>query len=256
MENNQENQQGNTPNGEAKTNAQNQPNVQQSVGSDVENLKAQIDESNKKLKELEARYEGSSKEAIRLKDLNEKLEGKVRELESNKTQEVDISSIIEQGGDPFDIFNKVLEPIRNDLESLKKEKVEKIYNDFKQKHPGLKDEVLNNFNTEFERLKKVYSNVGDALEAAYKIVGGEKADDAFKNLNSQNNNQEDPNKREVLNNVKGDGFNGNTPPNNGSDALKKQIIDLTGQAMQLEAQGQNCEELWVKIETLKSKVPK
>lgn len=208
---------------------------------------------------LKRQYSGSSEEALRLRAELESLKTKTM----TKADEQGFQKRIEEVGyvqAVKELLHAELEPIRTSTESLLQKEADKLLSDFKQKHPGLKGDVLAKFDAELTRLKKVYHDVGEAMEAAFRVVGGEAADRSIQSSDASEKGKSELDKKAEEDKARlaqlasgGDGDRrGLTVSPKAS--LEKQILDLSTQATQREWNGQDATDLWVKIEGLKAKL--
>jgi len=221
-----------------------------------------------KLKEsvdtLKRQYAASSEEALRLKGKNDELEAAVKVANESQIaipkNDEEFNQRVEKVGlvnAILGLVQEVTKPNSDRLNDLVKEKVDKTVSNFKSKHPGLKDEILVKFDKEFNKLKGVYDNADEALEAAYSIVGGKEAD-ALAELPAKDKQaatdadaQSEVDKKQVLANASGENGDKKVVSSSPQADITATISKLTDQATLMEAQDQDARDLWVQIETLK-----
>jgi hypothetical protein len=140
-----------------------------------------------RFKALEAKVErykdqvkGSSEEALRLKEENDKLRKDLESAKAGSATDKSFESLIEEHGlaKAVDMrLNEKLSKIETTINGLLNKDAQKVYDDFKANHKGLQNaEVLAQFDQEFNKLKDVYSSVNEALEKAYVLAGGKDAE--------------------------------------------------------------------------------
>lgn len=229
---------------------------------DSKNLEARIDELNSKLDRYKEQVKGSSEEALRLKEENEKLKEQLEEFkESGTTSNADdaFQKIMETKGLQAAVeymIGRKLTSLEKKLTVLETDRSEEIFEEFKASHKGLEDpDMLAKFDKEFDRLKDVYDDVMEAMEKAYVLVGGHKAE--------SQSVVEDPQKKKaeadkVVKNATGGEEDARSTETSGSKAteLQKQINDLLHRAAVLEASGRvrQAAELFTKVEELKAQL--
>ena len=216
---------------------------------------------------LKRQYNASTEEALRLKREKEDLEKENARLKSTQpSQRVDndaFQQLVEREGLPgaiTKVVSDVVSPLVARVDKLFDKTAFEILNDFKSKHPGLKDDVLTRFDSEFAKLKSVYGTVEEAMEKAYTIIGGQAADavisaEAKKDKETQdlaNNSKKD--KQDVLNVVGEEGKDKQPNVVNPNSDIKAQIDALTAKAITRENSGNDASLVWAQIDELKRKL--
>jgi len=211
---------------------------------------------------LKRQYGASSEEALKLKAQVEELQESLKKLESAKASipsndeefkqrvnEVGYAQAIKE------IVDAAVKPIAEQTQSLVNKDVDKILEDFKAKHPGLKDDILAKFDKEFDRFKSVYDTVQEAMDAAYAVIGGVTADKPAETPTKEideTTQQHEKDKKELAANAGGSPDGTRSTPGKTEAFMDKQIEELRATAIQKEANGRNAEDLWIKLEQLKS----
>lgn len=228
-------------------------------------VQEQLNTANEKIDELKRQYKGSSDEALRLKTDLDSAATKLSELESKfdlaSAQPITddgLQDVVEKEGLVAAIAKAtegIMKPLQDKVNRLVNKEVDLVLSDFKTRHPGLKDDILTKFDTEFDRLKSAYPTVEEAMEAAFKVIGGSEADvEANKGkkteelIDKSNSDTETATK-----NVSEDGSDRSTPPVNTQAEVQTQIARLTGDAVQLEAENRDASLIWAQVEELRVK---
>lgn len=148
---------------------------------EVKKLKDQVQELTSKLETVTRQYNGSTSEALRLKkeleDVQDALQSAEGKLRTSKDQESfqklwenDQASAVQH------IVQESVKPLMDKVDALFQDKAEQVFNSFKAKHPGLTGDVLNQFNEKLKTLKPVYTDLVTAMNDAFRLVGGDTAD--------------------------------------------------------------------------------
>ena len=254
--------------------ASDQPKAGEDKTSDSKsqgNPNPDIAKLSEKIDTLSRQYNASTEEALKLKKVNEELAQRIEELTeeasqkpSQRIEDLDtFQAIVEKEGLPRAVekllLNKVA-PLQAEIQAIRKEKADKIYDDFKAAHPGLKDEVLTRFDKEFSRLKGVYDNVEEAMEAAYTLINGSEADRVAKEAAAKDENidsakeQHKKEKQQVTEAVSED-TKETTPKKEDPNAdLKKRIAKLQVVAARKERDGQDTSIEWAQIDMLQTEL--
>lgn len=150
---------------------------------EVKKLKTQVEEIQGKLETVTRQYNGSTSEALRLKDeltqVREELENAKRQVETRSpASDEAVQKVFGEDGAGVitDLLQKVVKPLQDKVDSLLTKGAEEEFKRFKNSHPGLKGEILTLFQQKLEALKPAYSDVGSAMTDAYRLIGGEEAD--------------------------------------------------------------------------------
>jgi len=229
-------------------------------------LEKTVTELTGKLDTLNRQYQGSTEEALRLKNELETISqdrDKLREVVAGSSQRIEdndtFQSLVEKEGLHNAIRRVVREetnPLSVKVDKLGNKDVDAVYNTFKSAHPGLKDDVLTKFDKEFNRLKGVYDTVEEALEASYAVVGGAKADQEAGAASKGVKETEDlaaKSKKEkelALKSVSEDGKDTKGTPDDPIAALKRRIEDLKLRAATKEVNGGDARDTWATISEL------
>lgn len=234
-------------------------------------LEKTVEELTGKLDTLNRQYKGSTEEALRLKNELDTLSqdrDKLRELvTSNSSQRIEnddtFQSIVEKEGLQEAIRRVVREetsPLSVKVDKLSDKDVDEVYNTFKLAHPGLKDDVLTKFDTEFNRLKGVYDSVEEALEASYAVIGGVKADQEA-GAGSKDKKETDDltakskmEKEQAIKGVSEDGKDKQGTPEDPEAQLKKRIENLRTRAATKEVNGGDARDDWAMVFNLEAEL--
>lgn len=216
----------------------------------------------KKLQEevetLKRQYKGSTDEALRLKEENERLKEAASKPVSISEDEIQ-KTIDEKGFS--EAFGKLINPLKQQLDDLLNERSNQIYQSFKLAHKGLENaDVEGRFNDELKKLKGVYS-INEAMEKAYKLAGGPEAENATVEEKKEAQDDEDAEKTEEVVLKNGSGSENNGAPSSSktpAEALAKQISDLEYEAAVLSNSGRSgaAMELLAKADVLRSQQKK
>ncbi len=230
-------------------------------------IEGQMKELTTKLETLTNQYNGSTKEALRLKEENESLKKKVAEVSQatvNGTTEDGFQKLVDQHGFLKAIsmtFGGQVTSLQEKLDSLMTKEAEKVLENFKAVKKGLANaEVFKKFEEEYQKLQGVYSNVSEAMEKAYVLAGGVEAENSATPAAPQTPTPSgDPNAQKVLNNVSAGSTDSRpTPVANAANAsdIQKQINDLTTLALNhtMSGQAQKAALVFSQIEDLKGQL--
>lgn len=237
-----------------------QPQNEPGTSADLTKLKAQVDEMEKTLGRYKEQVKGSSEEALRLKEENDKLQKRIKEMEEGGTtiQDPDFQQIMEEKGLQAAIdltIERKVASLNARVDAFEKKESEKILTNFKALHPELEDqEMLSRFDVEFEKLHSVYENVNEAMEKALILAGGSLAEKP-----PAPEEVEDPQKKaedeKIRRNATG-GEDDSRPsvPSSETSKVQKQIDDLVYRANVLQSSGRIREaaELFAKAEDLRT----
>lgn len=236
---------------------------EQGNSADLKDLKAQLNEMNSKLERYKEQVKGSSEEALRYKDENEKLKRQIEEIEKrgNVESNPDFQRIVEEQGLEAAIDHTLTSKIaslQKRLDAYETRESAKVFESFRNSHQGLNDsDVLKKFDREFDRLKGVYDDVNEAMEKAYVLAGGRDAEKPQETVDPQKKAAEE---EAVRRNVAGGEDDSRPAPVEGEQATKiqQQINDLQYQALVLQASGRvrKAAELLTKVEELKAQLGK
>lgn len=219
------------------------------------------DDALKKLQEevetLKRQYKGSTDEALRLKEENERL--KEAASKPATISEDELQKVIDEKGFS-EAFGKLINPLKQQLDDLLNERSNQIYQGFKAAHKGLENaEVEGRFNDELKKLKGVYS-INEAMEKAYKLAGGPEAENAkVEEKKEPQGDEKDENEEVVLKNAGGSENKGAPSPElTSEEKISKQISDLEYEAAVLSNSGRSgaAMELLAKADTLRSQQKK
>ena len=213
---------------------------------------------------LKRQYNASTEEALRLKREKEDLEKENSRLKSTQpSQRIDndaFQQLVEREGLPGAItrvVSDVVSPLVARVHKLFDKTASEILNDFKSKHPGLKDDVLTRFDSEFAKLKSVYGTVEEAMEKAYTIIGGQAADTSISSAKAKEKEtqnlvtESEKDKQSVVNVVSEDGKDKQSKTVNPNSDIKAQIDALTAKAILRENNGNDASIIWAQIDVLK-----
>lgn len=233
-------------------------------GTVAPNLEAKVVELTEKIEVLSRQYQGSSEEALRLKTERDELALVVTELKQTKTvvpqNDEELNDRIAKVGMAQAFQELIANAVKPFVDQQKKDletKVETVLSTFKSKHPGLKDDILTRFDKEFSRLKTVYTDPNEAMEAAYAVIGGIKADEEATKvvkevtLTKEQIEQSKVEHQQIIEKVSESGDDRQpvvVDPN--VDATAK-IKDLEATAIEKGMRGEDCLNLWTQIEELK-----
>lgn len=219
---------------------------------------ARIKEIETKLETVTRQYAGSSAEAIRLKEENEKLKKDLEEAKRQPSVSSDkvFQQLVEEKGLQAAIdhlVNEKLTSIESKVDGLYTKESKKIYEDFKASHKGLVNvEVLARFEKEFNSLKGVYSDMNEALEKAYLLAGGKEAETAPAPTQPVVQKQDDENVVKSV--VGGDSDKRLMPAAPTVSEIQQRINDLEVQAAILDRAGRDATMLYVEVDQLKSQL--
>jgi len=231
------------------------------------NPNEELTDLQRKHDELKRQYGSSSEEAIRLTQEVEELKDSIKNLEASKT-------VVPQNDEEFnqrvaevgmavalrEIVADVVKPLTEKVRTQEDERVDKILAEFKGKHPGLKDDTIAKFDKEFDRLKSVYPSVYEAMEAAYRVVGGEQADTVAKLPEAERLAVEeaarkaDEEKANALAAASGDAEDRRPIPKDPNAELIDKMSKIREQAIALDVQGRESLHLWTQHEQMKDEL--
>lgn len=231
--------------------------VNQSQGIDE-----QLKKLNDKLEDLTRKYKGSTEEALRLKEENDKLKANLQESSTTvNSSDKDFQKILETAGLEAAVSHLVsskIAPVVKKVETIYEDKSQKIVDDFIVSHKGLANQkVLENFNSEFQLLKMTYKNPLEALEKAYILAGGREAEGQSSSTTTAEATKVAQSKVEenLIKTIStGNADQSQQPPLSQKDELQKKLSDLRFQAMGLGARGRDATDVWVQIDNLEKQL--
>lgn len=233
-----------------------EPATQPTQGNSGNTIDEQVKNLTEKLDRTLSQYDGSTKEALRLKKENDELKASIEAMKkSGSIDETKFQKLIEEKGlvGALDqVFGSKVSSLEKRVEQLIEEKSQKIYDDFVATHTALKDTgVVAKFEAELSKLKGVYDIV-EAMEKAYVLAGGREAE--TKTAPPTTPKVDDNAAKAVVSNVIGGEADSRPAPVTQKEDPAKTISDLRGKAASLELQGKlrQAAEVYAKIEELKA----
>ncbi len=230
--------------------------VNQSQGIDE-----QLKKLNDKLEDLTRKYKGSTEEALRLKEENDKLKSNLQESSTTvSSSDKDFQKILETAGLEAAVSHLVsskIAPVVKKVETIYEDKSQKIVDDFIASHKGLANpQVLEKFNAEFQLLKMTYKNPLEALEKAYILAGGRDAEGqpSSQSVEASKEAQTKVEEKLIKTVSTGNADQSQQPPLSQKDELQKKLSDLRFQAMSLGARGRDATDVWIQIDSLEKQL--
>jgi len=267
------NDEGQKPNSSSEENANPQtpqkPEPQVEKGASVNpEIAEKVKALEEKLDQLKGQYKGSSEEALRLKEENDKLKKEVEKLKEAGVASGDMDASFnkimeEQGiGAAVDyVMNKKLASLEKKVSRFEEKESAKVLEDFKASHKGLdQPEVFEKFEKEFNALSKITDSLSEAMEKAYILAGGPSAENApgEKTKNAETPQKGNTVEEEIVKNVVGAEENKRSTPPTADDKknLQQQINDLQYEAMALQSSGRvrQAAEVLSRAEDLKARL--
>ncbi len=214
-----------------------------------------------KIVKLTEQYAGSTKEALRLKEENDKLQKEMEELRTTGQGQTDeeFDQIANEKGLSAAVdhlLKKRVRTLEEKIDGISSKEAEKLYKDFKNSHKGLSNpDILAKFEAEHAKLSTVYDDPMQALDRAYILAGGPEAE---KNLAKQDDPKAEEDRKkaeaEALRNAGGNPEESTGTPAvklSDTEKIKKQIEDLEFKAAVLANSGRDNSLVLTEIDELR-----
>jgi len=225
-------------------------------------LETKVAELSTQIETVTRQYKGSTEEALRLKEENEKLKKEIGEvkIKSELPSEEQFQNLVDKWGlrgAIEQLFAPKVASLEEKINALVTKDANQLLETFKSSHPALLDAAFQTkFNAELSVLRDAYKDINEAMERAYILAGGTKLEaspvvsqpkvEAISGLNpvTQVTGGADD-KRPV-------------PAVTDASVVQTKIADLTYQAAILERQGrsQSAAILYAQIEDLRVSLKK
>ena len=243
----------------AQSNAGSQSNSSQSGGTSGENLEARLNKMEGLLETYKRQVSGSQEEAVRLKKDRDSLATQVSELQEALERAVSQSGqqSDDSGSGQVEAANeKRVRELESKVEALLNKESKGILEGFLKSHPGLTGENLNKFQQELDKLSKIYTEPGEAMQKAFVLINGPEldaqaktageAEKKAKDLENKSNSEKDS----LTNHISdgGDADKGGAPA---AGDFQNKLEALQYRAMQAESQGRDATALWAEVTQLR-----
>lgn len=149
---------------------------------EIQKLQKEYEDLKAKHETVTRQYKGSTDEAMRLKGELDEARAALEDAKRRSSGSGDFNESFQEilGKDGAEkvanLLSSVVKPLAEKVDSLLGNEAKRLFDRFRNDHPGLTGDLVGAFDQKLKAIKSAYSDIESAMNDAYMLIGGAEAD--------------------------------------------------------------------------------